>query len=312
MQDVARRTVSQLFKRNPYRTELQHPERRRLVQQSHVYPPFVGRIGHYIFICRIPKRRITDQRAQAQSFSTSHRATRSGTCRPLAASITLATLFTFSAKRKLVPSPYARREKLSVLLQRIVTAVEEILYIVFHYPERLLRRQLKEKTLPPMPATPPASSARRSCLGRNVFQHIEQMVPEFLNRRDQHALVGRMNAPQRRTERHHIERRIFFEEQAALQSGVNGLHLRLCPEQPLVAFHGYAQDFGRRIRLPSRITVGCDTGCSAQFESGAHRLRHVFARRQDGAALAGDNNDLPVFLLDRSQIGRRFHQSRMS
>lgn len=61
-----------------------------------------------------------------------------------------------------------------------------------------------------------------------------------------------MDAAQRRTERNHLQMRIFLEEQAALQTGMDRTHLGLHTEKFLIAGNRDFQQF--------RLGIGAQPG----------------------------------------------------
>ena len=70
---------------------------------------------------------------------------------------------------------------------------------------------------------------------RNMLQQLQEMRPPAGNRRYFNPFVGRMHVAERRTERNHVQMRIFLEEEAAFQAGVDGFDFRfLCKNRATV------------------------------------------------------------------------------
>ena len=84
-----------------------------------------------------------------------------------------------------------------------------------------------------------------------------------------------MHAAEGGTETYHVEVGIFFAEQAAFQSGMDGLYFRLLAEKAYIAFAGNAHDFALGIHLPTGITLVCHTSGSAEFKCCAYDVCHV-------------------------------------
>ena len=63
------------------------------------------------------------------------------------------------------------------------------------------------------------------------------MLPEEVNRWDEHFLFRRMDIAQGRAKRNHIKIRIFFQEQTTLKTSMNGFYLWLLIKQSFVAFN---------------------------------------------------------------------------
>ena len=75
------------------------------------------------------------------------------------------------------------------------------------------------------------------------FQNLGQQFPELGNGGDLEPLVGRMHAAQRRAEGDHLQVGILFEEQAALQPGMDGPDLGFGAEQPFIGVDGDLSSF---------------------------------------------------------------------
>ena len=120
-----------------------------------------------------------------------------------------------------------------------------------------------------------------------------------------------MDAAQRRTERNHLQMRIFLEEQAALQSGMDRTHLGLHTEKFLIAGNRDFQQFGLGIGRPAGIPLRMRHLGTRQSE---HRFDHL--RRIDlgtlhrGALRSGHDDPIVPFEFHRSEVGRCLDKSR--
>ena len=141
--------------------------------------------------------------------------------------------------------------------------------------------------------------------GLQTCEHVAEQAPELVDGRYLQALVGRVHATQSGTERHHFQIGIFFEEQAALQAGMNGPHLRLHVEQTAVALDSDFEQLRFGVGSPARVAVGVDDFGAGQCEDRLDGLHGVELGAFDRGALRSRDNDAVVALeLDRCQIGR--------
>lgn len=83
----------------------------------------------------------------------------------------------------------------------------------------------------------------------DCFQDFGQQFPELGNRGDFEPFVGRMHAAERRTEGDHLQIGILFEEQTALQPGMDGADLGFGAEQPFVGIDGDLQQLRLRVGI---------------------------------------------------------------
>ena len=111
-----------------------------------------------------------------------------------------------------------------------------------------------------------------------------------------------MDAAKGRTEGNHVQIRELLQEQAAFETGVDGLHLRLGVEELSVGVHGDLQDAGVQIGLPARILAVVLRVEGAQEEGGFHPLGHRMQFGNDGTALAGDDFQDIAFDVRRGQV----------
>ena len=119
-----------------------------------------------------------------------------------------------------------------------------------------------------------------------------------------------MHVAERRTERNHVQMRIFLEEEAAFQAGVDGFDFRFLCKELFVSFFGYLQDSRIGVRRPTGIAVAMRNLGSGEQEGRCHLVGSRVLARLDRAALAGaDENRVAGLHLDRGQVGRGFNQS---
>ena len=101
------------------------------------------------------------------------------------------------------------------------------------------------------------------------------MIPYHLYCGDQQTLVGRVHTAQRGTEAHHVEGRIFFAEETALETGVNGANEGFFAELTLVALHADLQDFTLWVHFPTGIALIGHTLRTAQLKGRTNHSSHV-------------------------------------
>lgn len=78
----------------------------------------------------------------------------------------------------------------------------------------------------------------------NVFKDVEQMIPNHLYGRDVETLIRCVDKPQCRTEAHHVEVRIAFREETALETGMDATNDRSLAKQFLVGGYDDFREFG--------------------------------------------------------------------
>lgn len=97
-----------------------------------------------------------------------------------------------------------------------------------------------------------ALSATRRLLSQ-FFQNQCQVIPEFLDRRNVHLLIGRVYAAQRRSERNHVQLRILGQEQSTFETGMYGLYGGRDAIQLFISLHGNIEQRRFEIGFPAGI-----------------------------------------------------------
>jgi hypothetical protein len=103
------------------------------------------------------------------------------------------------------------------------------------------------------------------------IQRGEQEFPEPRHRVKKDLLVWRVHPFERWTERNHVDAGIFLADDAALESGMDGLHRGFLAVERFERIDRGPQDRRIEVRLPTRIPV-------ALFDAGASELEE----RADG------------------------------
>ena len=111
------------------------------------------------------------------------------------------------------------------------------------------------------------------------------MLPEQLDRWNEHTLIRRVHTSQGRTKRNHVQVRIFLQEQAALQTCMDGLHLGILAKQAFVTLNGNLQNLRVGVGLPARIAIAMTHLGTTHQENCAHHGGDILFRRFSGAAL---------------------------
>ena len=120
-----------------------------------------------------------------------------------------------------------------------------------------------------------------------------------------------MHTAERRTEGDHLQIGILFEEQTALQPGMDGADLGFGAEQPSVGIDGDLQQLRLRVGHPARIAVGMGHIGARQREDRLDHLHHVGLGALDRRPLRrGDNDAVALRELHRSEVRRGLDQPR--
>ena len=111
------------------------------------------------------------------------------------------------------------------------------------------------------------------------------MAPEHVGGGDEESLVGAVDAAEGGSEGDHVEVGIFFHEESALQSGVDGAHQWFLAEELLVLLHGDGKHLAVGIGFPARVALPHLGLGTCQTEHGADGMADVEVRLEILAGL---------------------------
>ena len=117
------------------------------------------------------------------------------------------------------------------------------------------------------------------------------MIPNHLYGRDVETLIWRVDKPQCRTEAHHVEVRIAFREETALEASMDATNYGLLAEQLLVGGYDDFREFGVCLHLPGGIAVAAECLCSCEFKDCLDGSAHVVEVGHHIGALTRQNVD---------------------
>src|SRR4030042_815238 len=136
-----------------------------------------------------------------------------------------------------------------------------------------------------------------------------QESPKSLHRPYMDPFLRRMRVLDRRSEGDHVHPGILLPNDAALQSGMDGLDLRLFAEN-LAVYPGPSLEKGRlKVRLPAGIAFRLGAPGSGQLGQRLYGLTDSSQRRSQRASAAADALSLGFFAPDNGEVARGLDQA---
>ena len=99
------------------------------------------------------------------------------------------------------------------------------------------------------------------------LEDIQKVVPNNLDRRDVEAFFWRMYAAEGGTNADHVELGVFFAEETAFKTGMDGKNLGFLVVKGTVTFSRDAEDFALGVHLPTRVAFARFALCTTELEA---------------------------------------------